>query len=87
MEMTGTIVEVTESGFLMEDEAGIQTMVHLSDATAIFTEITVGAAVRVTTDGTATMSLPAQVTAIEILPVITAEEVIEDAAEETAVEG
>ena len=87
MEMTGTIVEMTETGFLMVDESGIQTMVHLSDATAVFTELTVDAAIRVTTDGTATMSLPAQVTAIEILPVITAEEVIEDSAEETVIEG
>ena len=83
MEMTGTIVELTETGFLMQDADGIQTFVHLSDMTTVFTEIAVDATVRVTTDGTATMSLPAQVTAIEVLPVVSAEEAVE----ETAIEG
>ena len=41
------------------------------------------AAVRVTTDGTATMSLPAQVTAIEVLP---GEDAAEPA-EEPVIEG
>lgn len=81
--LTGVITEVTEDGFMVVDDNGILTFVHVSEATRIFTELAVDAAIRVTTDGTATMSLPAQVTAIEVLP---AEEAAETA-EEPVIEG
>ena len=81
--LTGTITELTEEGFMMVDDNGILTFVHVSEATRLFTEPAVAAAVRVTTDGTATMSLPAQVTAIEVLPVEDAAE----PAEEPVIEG
>ena len=81
--LTGTITELTEDGFMMVDDNGILTFVHVSEATRLFTEPAVDAAIRVTTDGTATMSLPAQVTAIEVLPVEDAAE----PAEEPVIEG
>ena len=82
-EMTGVIVEVLENGFMLDD-AGMPTIVHLSDDTMAFTAIEVGASVRVTTTGTMTMSIPAQVTAVEVLPALTVDaveavEAIEDA--------
>ena len=76
-EMTGVIVEVLEDGFMIEDADGMQTIVHVSEETMLFTVIEPDAEVRVTTTGTMTMSLPAQVSALEVLPVLP--EVTEDA--------
>jgi len=94
-EMAGVITEVTEEGFLMTDEAGVDVFVHVSEMTNVFTAIEEGAAIRVVCDGTATMSIPAQITALEILPALpeievpaddAAEEIVEESAEESGEE-
>lgn len=66
--MTGVISALTESEFTLTDENGIETIVHIAPETFSFIAPADGMTVRVTTDGTATLSLPAQVTAVEILP-------------------
>ena len=66
--ITGTISGLTDAEFLLTDENGIETIVHISKKTFSFAELADGLKVNVTTDGTATLSLPAQVNAVEILP-------------------
>ena len=66
--ISGEIANLTESGFSLIDASGEETIVHLTENTACYAELADGQTVRVTTDGIATLSLPAQVTAVEILP-------------------
>ena len=81
--MNGTVVEITDNGFLMTDENDVDYLVHVTDETLSFTTIELNAAIRVTCDGTATMSLPAQIRAIELLPAVESVEEPADAAVET----
>ena len=71
-EMNGTVVEITDGGFLMIDEFGMETLVHVTEETVSFTEIELNAPIRLTCDGTATMSIPAQIRAVELLPALDA---------------
>lgn len=67
--ITGVVSNLTENvEFMITDDMGIDTIVHISPATFSFVELADGVKVTVTTDGIATMSLPAQVNAVEILP-------------------
>lgn len=67
--LTGVISGVTEGvEFILTDENGLDTIVHIAPFTFSFVELTEGEKVTVTTDGIATMSLPPQVNAVEILP-------------------
>lgn len=66
--VTGTVSDVTDAQFMLTEENGNQTIVHISKQTFSFVELADGMQVHVTNDGTATLSLPAQVNAVEILP-------------------
>lgn len=66
--ISGVISALNESEFTLTDEGGIETIVHISKKTFSYMPLEEGMQVRVTTDGTATLSLPAQVNAVEILP-------------------
>ena len=67
--ITGVVSNLAENvEFTLTDDNGIDTIVHISPATLPFVELAEGMKVTVTTDGTATLSLPAQVSALEILP-------------------
>lgn len=66
--ITGVISGLNDAEFTLTDDTGIETIVHISPKTFAYMPLTDGLRVSVTTDGTATLSLPAQVNAVEILP-------------------
>lgn len=67
--ITGVVSALSDGAeFMITDSMGIETVVHISPATFSFVDLAGGMEVTVTTDGIATMSLPAQVNAVEILP-------------------
>ena len=67
-ELEGIVDEVTETGFLMTDADGVQYDVFVGEDTVELLQPGVGEAVRVVFNGVMTMSLPAQVNALEVLP-------------------
>ena len=68
MELNGLVDEVIDGGFLLTDENGVQYEVHVPETAVQLLQPGVGEAVRVVFNGVATMSLPAQVNALEVLP-------------------
>ncbi|MBR4080744.1 MAG: hypothetical protein IKK21_03010 [Clostridia bacterium] len=68
MELAGVVDELTETGFLMTDAEGVQYEVHVPENAVKLLQPGVGEAVRITYNGVMTMSLPAQVNALEVLP-------------------
>ena len=69
MELEGVIDETTEEGFLMTDVNGMQYRVALMEGAQLFVTPAAGTAVRVAYNGVATMSIPALINAMEVLPV------------------
>lgn len=68
MEMEGVIDETTEEGFLMTDVNGMQYRVALTEEARLFVAPAAGTAVRVVYNGVTTMSIPALVNGMEVLP-------------------
>lgn len=69
IDLSGEIIAVNEDGSLtLRDETMGEVIVHLSEETAVYAEITIGETVRVSTNGIMAMSLPAQFVAVEVLP-------------------
>lgn len=69
MEIEGVIDETTEEGFMMTDVNGMQYRVALMEGAQLFVTPAAGTAVRVAYNGVATMSIPALINAMEVLPV------------------
>lgn len=71
--LEGVIAEASEDELLLSTEMG-EAVVHLSSETLVLVSTDVGTAVRVSTGGFATMSLPPQYLALEVLPGLAAEQ-------------